>query len=268
MSTVDGYCVADGVDAKVTTCPVNASRCTEINQGSMSTVDCDGVAEGVDPEVTSCHGNGSGCTEINKRSMLTVNQDGGVAEGVDAKDTTCHLNGSGCTEINDGSMWTVGGDDVVAEVVDSEVTTGHVNGSGCTEINMRSMTIIESSCECYGDSTPSLGYQHLYKSSNTSTSSRRVLASYRTMSKHIVSRGKNARKHEGRKMTKIRSLEQVLSLQAHSLEKEYLTRNAIFSVAHQTESFLNPVWNSIAQSVVNHLNVIDTVDGAQMVLCN
>ena len=111
-------------------------------------------------------------------------------------------------------MWTVGGDGGVAEVVDV---------------------------------TPSLGYQHLYKSSNTSTSSQRVLSSYRTMSKHIVPRGgKNARKREGRKMTKIRSLEQVLPSQAHSLEKEYLTHNAIFFSGTPNGMFPNPVRNSIA----------------------
>jgi hypothetical protein len=202
----------------------------------MSTVVCDGVADGVDPKVSTCRGNGSGGTEINIGSLLTVDQDGGVAEGVDAKDTTCHLNGSGCTGINNGSMWTVGRD-----------------GGGVAEVV---------------DDTPSLGYQHLYKSSNMSTSSRRVLSLYRMMSKHIVPRGKNARKREGRKMTKIRSLEQVLPSQAHSLEKEYLTRNAIFFSGTPNGMFPNPVRNSITQSVVKHLNIIDTVDGAQMVLRN
>jgi hypothetical protein len=80
--------------------------------------------------------------------------------------------------------------------------------------------------------------------------------------------GKYARKREGRKMTKIRSLEQVLPSQALSLEKEFLTRNAIFFSGTLNGMFPNPVRNSIARSVVNHLNVIDTVDGAQMVLRN
>jgi hypothetical protein len=105
------------------------------------------------------------------RSMSTVNQDGGVVEGVDTEVTTGHVNGSGCTEINKRSMWTVSKDGVMVEVVDAEVTTGHVNGSRCTEINMRSTTITESSCKWNGDNVPSLGYQHLYKSSNMSTSS-------------------------------------------------------------------------------------------------
>jgi hypothetical protein len=78
------------------------------------------------------------------------------------------------------------------------------------------------------------------------------------MSKHIVPHGKNARKCKGRKMTKICSLKQVLPLQAHLLEKEYLTSNAIFFSGTLNGMAPNPVPNSIAQLAIKHLNVIDT----------
>ena len=137
----------------------------------------------------------SSSTEINAMTNM-------MPTTIVKKDTASHdivLHGSSRTNIN--AMTNVM-PSLVVNMVTTTATSQHVmvHGSSGTAINM-----------------PKRGYQHTYKSSNTSTS-RRVDAAYKASVCHGAPQSKLAIRRDKAKMKKVHSLNAVSSSPIHSLK--------------------------------------------------
>jgi hypothetical protein len=133
--------------------------------------------------------------------------------------------------------------------VEFEVTASHdmiVHGSSSAEINI-----------------PKRGFQHVYKSTKT-TSSQRVHAAYKATVKNGTPRSKHATRCDKMKMRKLDSLKEVSSSPAHSLDKIFLSSRPVFYSGTANRILPNPIPNGHMLSAMEDLQVIDTVSGARM----
>jgi hypothetical protein len=133
--------------------------------------------------------------------------------------------------------------------VEFEVTASHdmiVHGSSSAEINIQKR-----------------GFQHVYKSTKT-TSSQRVHAAYKATVKNGTPRSKHATRRDKMKMRKLDSLKEVSSSPAHSLDKIFLSSRPVFYSGTANRILPNPIPNGHMLSAMEDLQVIDTVSGARM----
>lgn len=133
-------------------------------------------------------------------------------------------------------------------MVTTTATSQHVmvHGSSGTAINM-----------------PKRGYQHTYKSSNTSTS-RRVDAAYKASVCHGAPQSKLAIRRDKAKMKKVHSLNAVSSSPIHSLKKDFLSTRPVFYSGTSNRILPNAIPNGIMLSAMEDLQVVNTVSGARM----
>ena len=69
-----------------------------------------------------------------------------------------------------------------------------------------------------------------------------------------------------RKMRKIKSLKEVLSSRAHSLDKIFLSKRPVFYCRTTKRILLKTIANGLMLSAMEDLQVIDTISGARMKL--
>jgi hypothetical protein len=112
------------------------------------------------------------------------------------------------------------------------------------------------------------GFQHLYKSTKT-TSSGRVLASHKATTKHGFPRNDHARRNDRKKNRKIRDLQKVKPSPQHmmNMSNDAISTPIFFSGTSKRE-VPNQVSNSIVKSAIEDMRVVDTVDGARMEVSN
>jgi hypothetical protein len=136
-----------------------------------------------------------------------------------------------------------------------------LRGSGSTEIDK-----VEEA-GCHGIPKMNLskqGYQHLYKSTRT-TSSLRVLAAHKATVKHGPPRNVNGRKRDRRKCTKVNALEQVVTSNIHAIKMgEGKTCKPVFFSGTSRWIVPNQDWKCTVYSAIADMKVVDTVDGVQM----
>jgi hypothetical protein len=108
------------------------------------------------------------------------------------------------------------------------------------------------------------GFQHLYKSTKT-TSSGRVLASHMATIKHGIPRNDNARRRDRKKDKKIKDVKKVKPSPRNmmNMTNDPCSKPVFFSGTSQRE-VPNQDNNSIVKSAITDMRVVDTVDGARM----
>jgi hypothetical protein len=132
--------------------------------------------------------------------------------------------------------------------VEFEVTASHdiVHGSRSDEINM-----------------PKRGFQHVYKSTKT-TSSLRVHAAYKVTVKSGTPRSKHAKRRDKTKLRKIDGLHKILSSPEHSVDKIFLSTRPVFYSGTTSRILPSHITDGHMLSAMEDLQVVDTVSGANM----
>ena len=138
---------------------------------------------------------------------------------------------------------------MIRTTIEFEVTASHdilVHGSSIAEIDM-----------------PKRGFQHVYKSTKT-TSSQRVHAAFKATVKNGTPRSKHAMRRDKMKRKKIDGLKKVSSSPAHSLDKIFLTSRPVFYSGTPNRILQNTIPKGHVLSAIKDLQVINTVSGARM----
>jgi hypothetical protein len=146
-----------------------------------------------------------------------------------------------------------------------------VHGSSRAEINaemnMRHSTVVQDNATIlYNGNPEKRGFQHVYKSTTTS-SSRRVQEAYEVSLRNGTPRSELAARRDQAKRMKIESLTAISPSSVHSLCKSILmsSRPIFYSgTLINKEKWQKRIPNSISLSVMEHLQVIDTVSGARL----
>jgi hypothetical protein len=108
------------------------------------------------------------------------------------------------------------------------------------------------------------GFQHLYKSTKT-TSSQRVLTSHKATIKHGFARNDNARRRDRRKNRKIHDVEKVKPSPRNIMNMRNVpSSKPVFCSGTSEREVPNQVYNSIVKSTITNMRVVDTVDSAWM----
>ena len=115
--------------------------------------------------------------------------------------------------------------------------------------------------------TPKRGFQHVYKSTKTS-SSLRVCAAHNASVKHNTPRTDNAMKRHRKKMKKINQLKHILPSPQHSITYESLKSQPVFFSGTSKRMIPNCPAYACVLSATEALVAVDTVHGAQMILEN
>jgi hypothetical protein len=110
---------------------------------------------------------------------------------------------------------------------------------------------------------PKRGFQHIYTSTKTN-SSQRVHAAHKATVKNGTPRGKSAMRRDKMKTKKIDSLQEVLPSPAHSLDKIFLSSRPVFYSGTPKRILPNPIPNGHMLSVIEDLQVINSVSGARL----
>jgi hypothetical protein len=110
---------------------------------------------------------------------------------------------------------------------------------------------------------PKRGFQHVYKTTKT-TSSLRVQAAYKVTTKKGTPRSKYAKIRDKTKLRKINDLQEVSSSPEHSLDKIFLSSRPVFYSGTTNKILLNPISNGHMLSAIEDLQVVNTVSGAHM----
>ncbi len=151
-----------------------------------------------------------------------------------------------------------------------------VHGSSRSEINgetiMRRSTVVKSDNSAIFDvgSTKERGFQHVYKSRNT-TSSCRVQVAYNLSVQYGCPRSKQAVKRDKAKKKKIDCLQHISSSPQHALCKSFFlsSRPIIYSGTLDATAILpHNIGNPIVLMVTEHLQVVDTISGARLELAS
>jgi len=108
------------------------------------------------------------------------------------------------------------------------------------------------------------GFQHLYKSTKT-TSSLRVLAAHKATKKYGVARNYYARRRDRKKNTKTHDVEKVKPSPQNMMNmRNDPSSKVVFFSGTSERKVPNQVNNSIVRSAITDMRVVDTVDGARM----
>ncbi|KAI2507634.1 hypothetical protein MHU86_6821 [Fragilaria crotonensis] len=147
-----------------------------------------------------------------------------------------------------------------------------VHGSSRSEINgetiMRRSTVgkTDNSAIFDVDRAEKRGFQHVYKSRNTSSSCR-VQVAYNLSGQYGYPRSKQAMKRDKAKKKKIDCLQTISSSPRHALCKAFFlsSRPIFYSGTLDTTAILpGNVGNSIVLTVAENLQVVDTISGARL----
>jgi hypothetical protein len=108
------------------------------------------------------------------------------------------------------------------------------------------------------------GFQHLYKSTKT-TSSLRVLVAHKATRKHGVPCNDHARRRDRKKDRRIHDVEKVIPSPHNMMNMGDDTNSkAVFFSGTSERKVPNQVNNSIVKSAITDMRVVDTVKGARM----
>jgi hypothetical protein len=137
-----------------------------------------------------------------------------------------------------------------------------MHGSGSTEIDM----VEEAGC-CHASvktAPQKRGCQHLYQCTST-TSSLQILAAHKATVKHGPPRNVNGRRRDRRKNAKVNALRNVVTSTRHAIQMgDKKNSKPVFFSGTSRRMVPNKPLGSIVYSAILDMEVVDTVEGAQM----
>lgn len=212
----------------------------------------------------------SSCNRIRLSALYEQESIFQNAARVEAEVTASRSYGRGCTEINHSNATTIdSGATTTNSTMDSTTravklihTNNAVNSNDADRKSHNSNDTDQNS-----HNTPKRGFQHVYTSTKT-RSSLRVHAAHNATVKNSAARTKNAMKRNARKSNKLNDLRNVIPSPTHSLPRDSLKSKPVFFSGTSERIVPNPPPNSVVLSAIEDLTVVDTVDGARMVLDN